>query len=265
MNKSSSLNPKRFRPRRWPEVKKAPSKIGAEFGGPERTGEILMNPVVDIDELVSALRESLPDASAAVRLMGGQYLRGYHLGVMPICLGDLHPVASSDSLDQAVLSRSQAVFYAEKDRGAGRGYAEDVATNQAIRAAVLHYVTVTAKPQPLKPKPLELDPEAVARRDAFLQAAAYHDAIVASWKEASDQAQADYKASGEDKDLSAWEAASANAANHFDFANDMRRMAEGVKPRNAPMEFAEETQMGTWSGRLKNLKAAHEVTARAGA
>lgn len=268
MSKSSNIVPKRYQPRKWPVAKKRAQKIGADFGAPhDDNHEIRMNFVSDIDELLIALRESLPPIISFPEepftfTKGQRVGRSYRdKGVGPICFafGDHHAIMPISVLDQSALGRAQGVFYREKDRMAGLGMAEDVATNEALREAVTHYVVSTEKlkaPAPApKPKPEPLDPEAVARRDAFLQAAAYHDAIVESWTKESNRAEAEYKANGEEKDLNDWQAASANAANHFDYANDMRRMAEGVKPRNATMEFAEQTQMGTWSGRLKNLQA----------
>lgn len=268
MTKSSNLVPKRYQPRKWPVGKKPVQKIGEDFGAPRHgQGEIRMNIVSDIDELLIALRESLPPIISFpeepfIFTKGQRVGRSYRdKGVGPIlfAFGDHHTILPIRLLDQRALDSAQAVFYSAKDRMAGLGTTEDVATNEALREAVAHYVVNTEKlktpvPAP-KPKVEPLDPEAVARRDAFLQAAAYHDAIVDSWTKESNRAEAEYKANGGEKDLNDWQAASANAANHFDFANDMRRMAEGVKPRNAPMEFAEQTQMGTWSGRLKNLQA----------
>lgn len=266
MTKSSNLVPKRYQPRKWPVGKKPVQKIGADFGAPhDDNHEIRMTFVSDIDELLIALRESLPPIISFpeepfIFTKGQRVGRSYRdKGVGPIlfAFGDHHTILPIRVLDQGALNSAQAVFYRAKDRMAGVGTAEDVATNEALREAVTHYVVNTEKlktPVP-KPQPEPLDPEAVARRDAFLQAAAYHDAIVDSWTKESKRAEAAYNESQDPKDLSDWEAASVNSANHFDYANDMRRMAEGVKPRNATMEFAEQTQMGTWSGRLKNLQA----------
>lgn len=267
MKKSSNIVPKRYQPRKWPVGKKPRPKIGGDFGAPrDDDHDILLNPVSDIDELLIALRESLPPIvsfhdhpftfSKGQRV--GRSLREGGIGPIIFAFGDHHPIIPMQALDQDALNGAQAAFYRAKDRNAGLGMAEDVATNEALKEAVTHYVIKTEKRSiPVsKPQPEPVDPEAVARRDAFLQAAAYHDAIVDTWNQESNRAEAAYKANGEEKDLSDWQAASANAANHYDFANDMRRMAEGVKPRNATMEFAEQTQMGTWSGRLKNLQIA---------
>ena len=269
MSKSSNTVPKRYHPRKWPVGKKPVQKVGSDFGAPRHDAdEIQIKFVSDIDELLIALRESLPPIMSfhehPFGLTKGQRVgRSYReRGIGPICFafGDRHTILPIRAIDESALRRAQAAFYREKDRMAGLGMPEDVGTNEALREAVTHYVLRTEQLEVTlhspKSKSEPLDPQAVARRDAFLQAAAYHDAIVDSWTKESARSEAEYKASGEEKDLNDWQAASANAANHFDFANDMRRMAEGVKPRNATMEFAEQTQMGTWSGRLKNLQVA---------
>jgi len=265
MTKSSNLVPKRYQPRKWPVGKKPATNIGDDFGAPRHGhGELRLDIASGIDDLLAYLRDRLP----GVDVVEHSFTRGQMTGRS---MRDIHPICFAfgeqtmmqiRSLDQGALNSAQAVFYRAKDRMAGFGTAEDVATNEALREAVWHYVMNTEKlksPAPMpkpRPQPEPLDPEAVSRRDAFLQAAAYHDAIVESWTKESKRAEAAYNESQDPKDLCDWEAASVNSANHYDFANDMRRMAEGVKPRNAPMEFAEQTQMGTWSGRLKNLQVA---------
>lgn len=272
MTKSSNLVPKRYQPRKWPVGKKPRPKVGAEFGAPhDDVDEIQMKFVSDIDEILIALRESLPPIISFPELpftftKGQRVVRAYRdRGIGPIlfAFGDHHTILPSRMLDKGALDSAQAVFYRAKDRMAGLGTEEDVATNEALREAVTHYVVNTEKLKAPVPKPQPLDPEAVARRDAFLQAAAYHDAIVDSWTKESNRAEAAYKESNDPKDLKDWESASVTSANHYDFANDMRRMAVGVKPRNATMEFAEQTQMGTWSGRLKDLMAAQGKSGQA--
>lgn len=65
----------------------------------------------------------------------------------------------------------------------------------------------------------------------LLQAAAYHSANVKSFELSLEDL--------DPKDLDARAQASASAANHFDFANDMRRMAGGERPLNCPQWFAD--------------------------
>ncbi|NMX60233.1 hypothetical protein [Pseudomonas sp. WS 5079] len=73
----------------------------------------------------------------------------------------------------------------------------------------------------------------------LLQAAAYHDAIVKSWEAERDAAQEAINEYGlsqpGQREWDRLNLASASAANHFDFANDMRRMAAGEKPLNCPL------------------------------
>lgn len=65
----------------------------------------------------------------------------------------------------------------------------------------------------------------------LMQAAAYHDANVKSFERSLEDL--------DPKDLDARAQASISAANHFDFANDMRRMAGGVPPLNCPQWFVD--------------------------
>lgn len=221
MSKSSTLVPKRYQPRKWPVGKKPIKNNVTDFGVTLDDG-ILRNPSADLHQLLIDFRESLK----------------------PMISFHEHPLT---------ITRGERGMHSRHDVGAGKIF---------IVGSDLHhdfpYHGRLRGGSDLKPR--AVDNEAIARRDGFLQAAAYHDAIFDSWTKESIRAETEYKTNGEEKDLCDWQAASANAANHYDFANDMRRMAEGIKPRNAPMEFAEQTQMGTWSGRLKNLNAATTVT-----